>query len=197
MTSLPTHPARPGPATTAQRWARGLWALVGLGLVWTVLSQVPASTGTTGGAPPPSPRQGFSAPDFTLTTLQGDEVTLSALRGQVVVINLWASWCPPCRAEMPALENVHRAYKDQGLTVLAVNSTFQDTPAAAVDFLSARGLTFPVPLDLDGEVSRLYQLRALPSTYFVDRLGVIQSVAVGGPLSEAAMRATVEDLLGR
>ncbi len=93
--------------------------VLALGAVWTFLSRVPPAA-TTGGAPPSSAREGFSAPEFTLDLLGGGQVTLSNLRGTVVMVNLWASWCPPCRAEMPAIENVYRAYKDKGFEVLDV-----------------------------------------------------------------------------
>jgi len=168
--------------------------VLALGVIWTFLSRVPLAA-TTGGAPPPSPREGFSAPDFTLDLLGGGQVTLSELRGKVVVVNLWASWCPPCRAEMPAIEKVYRANKDRGLEVLAVNSTFQDSEADAAAFVQDFGLTFPIPLDRLGAVSNRYLLRALPSTYFIDRLGIIRSVVIGGPMSEAVIQSKVEDLL--
>lgn len=165
-----------------------------LGSAWTFFSRVPAAA-TTGGAPPPSPREGFSAPDFTLDLLGGGEITLSELRGQAVMINLWASWCPPCREEMPAIQRVYEDYQDQGLVVLAVNTTNQDTEAAAAAFVAEFGLTFPVPLDRRGAVSSRYQLRGLPSTYFVDREGVIRSVVVGGPMNESLIRIKVQDIL--
>jgi len=165
-----------------------------LGGLWIVFSRLPAAA-TTNGAPPPSPREGFSAPDFTLEQLDGNQVTLSDLRGKVVVVNFWASWCPPCRAEMPAIEKVYRAYKDLGLVVLGVNTTNQDSEAAAAAFVQEFGLTFPIPLDRTGSVSAAYNLRGLPSTYFIDSRGVIRSVVIGGPMSEALIQSKVENLL--
>ena len=165
-----------------------------LGSAWILVSRVPPAV-TTDGAPPPSPREGFSAPDFTLDLLGGGEITLSELRGQAVMINLWASWCPPCRAEMPAIQNVYQDYKDQGLVVLAVNTTYQDSEPAAAAFVEEFALTFPVTLDRTGAVSNRYQLRGLPSTYFVDREGVIRSVVVGGPMSESLIRSKVQTIL--
>lgn len=178
----------------ARRWTIVTAVTLALGAAWTFLSRVPPAA-TTGGAPPPSPREGFSAPDFTLDLLGGGQVSLSELRGQVVMVNLWASWCPPCRAEMPAIESVYRAYKDLGLVVLGVNTTFQDSQADAAAFIQGFGLTFPIPLDRDGSVSRRYQLRGLPSTYFIDRRGVIRSVVIGGPMNAATIQSKVEALL--
>ncbi|MFO8035217.1 MAG: TlpA disulfide reductase family protein [Anaerolineales bacterium] len=177
-----------------KKWSLMMAATLALGVGWIYLSRVPGNI-TIRGGPPPSPREGFSAPDFTLDQLGGGEVTLSDLRGNVVVINLWATWCPPCRAEMPAIQEVYQQHRDQGLVVLAVNTTYQDDEAEAKAFVKEYGLDFPVLFDRTGDVSRLYQLRGLPSTYFVDRDGVIQSVVVGGPMDESLIRSKVEGLL--
>lgn len=164
------------------------------GIFWTFASRVPAAA-NTGGLPPPSPREGFSAPDFTLDLLGDEQIKLSDLRGKVVLVNFWASWCPPCRAEMPAIENVYRSSKPRGFEVLAVNVTNQDSEAAAAAFVRELGLTFPIPLDRSGEASAVYNLRALPTSYFIDRKGVIRSVVVGGPMSEVLIQSKVEELL--
>ena len=165
-----------------------------VGLLWTVVSAVPPEAGTRESTA--APREGFAAPDFRLTLLGGGEVALSELRGQVVIVNLWASWCPPCRAEMPALQEVYEAYRDRGLEILAVNTTYQDSQAAAARFVEEYGLTFPVPLDQTGDVSRSFLLRALPTSFFIDRDGVIRSVVIGGPMSKTTIQTTVERLLG-
>lgn len=163
--------------------------LVLAALLWVWLTRsAPVEALTT------APRVGAQAPDFTLTTLEGRTVQLSALRGQAVLVNFWATWCPPCRAEMPALEQVYRAYRDQGFVVLAVNASDQDggdVPA----FVAAYGLTFPILLDQDGAVQRRYQVEAFPTSFFIDRRGVVQDVVVGGPMSEAGLRVRVERLL--
>ncbi|HEX6302652.1 MAG TPA: redoxin domain-containing protein [Anaerolineales bacterium] len=180
--------------TDSRRWALFSFSVVFLGVLWILASRVPGAA-TTGGAPPPSPREGFSAPDFTLETLDGGQITLSDLRGKVVLVNFWASWCPPCRAEMPAIESVYRSYKGLGLEVLAVNTTNQDDVAAAADFVQELGLSFPIPLDHTGAVSASYNLRGLPSSYFIDQQGVIRSMVVGGPMSKALVQSRVEELL--
>lgn len=149
---------------------------------------------TTGGEIP-APIQGFQAPDFELNTLQGGSEQLSALRGKPVLVSLWASWCPPCKAEMPAFEKVYRQYADQGFTVLAVNASNQDNLADAQAFVKANGLTFPILLDTQGRVSQLYDLRSLPTSFFIGRDGIIREVVVGGPISEAGLQIRVERLL--
>jgi peroxiredoxin len=174
------------------KWYAAVALVFLLGLTWIRASAL--SVDASGG-PPPSPKEGFSAPDFELISLTGDIVRLSALRGQPVIINLWASWCPPCKAEMPALEAAFLDFRESGLQVLAVNLTTQDSVEAAEAFVSANRLSFPVLLDVNGDVVRSYRLRALPTTFFVDPSGVIQKVVVGGPLSRITLQTSAEDLL--
>lgn len=164
-----------------------------LGLAWIVATADPKQATAEGRIP--SPHEGFAAPDFELETLDVGRLRLSELRGQVAVVNLWATWCPPCRAEMPALQRLYEDYQGDGLVVLAVNATDQDSEAAARAFVSDHGLTFPVLLDPEGEASRSYALQALPSTYIVDREGVIRKVLIGGPVNPATLRSLVLPLL--
>jgi peroxiredoxin len=177
----------------ARRWWTFTTIVLLIGAAWAWVSRVPASAAAAGQIP--SPRAGFPAPDFTLERLDGTPAALSDHRGQVVIVNLWASWCGPCRAEMPAIQRVFDANHERGLAVLAVNSTFQDSEAGARAFVQELGLTFPILLDREGAVSRRYLLRALPSTFFVDRRGVIRSDVVGGPMSESVLQSQVEALL--
>lgn len=163
------------------------------GLAWIFVSADHAGTTTAGAIP--APREGFLAPDFTLQTLDGEMVTLSDLRGQAVLVNLWATWCPPCRAEMPAMQKLYDEYKDQGFVVLGVNMTYQDTPTAVLPFIQEHSLTFPVLLEETGDVARKYELRSLPSSFFIDRDGFIQEVVIGGPMSEALLRTRIESIL--
>src|SRR5262245_35151320 len=176
-----------------RRWWLISLAIVLLGASWTWVSRVPNSRAETG--LPPSPRAGFPAPDFTLETLDGSTTSLAGQRGKVVIVNLWASWCGPCRAELPAIQRLYDAQRDQGLAILAVHGTFQDSEASARAFAQVLGLTFPIVLDRDGAVSRRYQLRALPSTFIVDRKGIIREVIYGGPLSEATLLSKIDRLL--
>ncbi|MCI0608088.1 MAG: TlpA family protein disulfide reductase [Anaerolineae bacterium] len=111
------------------------------------------------------------------------------------MLNLWASWCLPCRSEMPDIERVYQRYKDSGLIVIGLNMTSQDSELDVRAFVQELGLTFPIVLDRDGSVQSHYQLLGLPSTYFIDQSGIIRSVIVGGPMSEATIQSNVEDLL--
>lgn len=161
-----------------------------LGLAWTASSRLGPETGQ-----PAAPQAGFPAPAFSLETFDGESISLADLQGQAVIVNFWASWCPPCRAEMPAIQNVYDDYRAGGLVVLAVNASAGDNLADAQAFLSANGLTFPVLLDRDGAVGALYRVSVLPTTFFIDKRGVIRAVVIGGPLSEASLRTRVADLL--
>lgn len=164
-----------------------------LGLAWTIASADHSGASTAGEIP--APQKGFLAPELSLQTLDGQEVTLASLRGRVVLVNFWASWCPPCRAEMPAMQRIHEAYESQGLTVLAVNSTIQDSQTEAARFAAQNGLTFPIPLDMDGQTARRYAVRSLPTSFFIGRDGLIREVIIGGPMAEALLRTRVENLL--
>jgi cytochrome c biogenesis protein CcmG, thiol:disulfide interchange protein DsbE len=164
-----------------------------LGAAWILVSADRSGAATQGLSP--APQQGFPAPDFELSTLAGESIRLSDLRGQAVLINLWATWCPPCRAEMPAIEKVYNEYKQDGLIVLAINMTYQDDPGRVPSFVEEYGLTFPILMDTQGTVGTDYQLRSLPSSYFIDREGIIKEVVIGGPMSEALLRTRVEQIL--
>jgi cytochrome c biogenesis protein CcmG, thiol:disulfide interchange protein DsbE len=163
------------------------------GLVWIYWSIPPAGSITNKSTS--APQAGFLAPDFTLNTLDGQTITLSQLRGKPVIINFWASWCPPCREEMPALEQVYLDYKDKGLIILAVNSTIQDTRENASGFAGQNKLTFPIPLDEEGRVTLSYQVQSLPTTFFVNMDGTINEIVIGGPMAEALLRSRVQQLL--
>jgi peroxiredoxin len=167
--------------------------LLTLGLVWIFLSVDNSETSlnrTTA-----APQQGFLAPDFILNTSTGDTIHLSDLRGQAVLVNLWATWCPPCREEMQAIEEVYQEFRGDGFTVLAVKMTYQDDPDRVMPFVNEQALTFPILLDETGEMANLYQMRSLPSSYFIRRDGTINEVVIGGPMSEALLRTRIEAIL--
>ena len=177
-----------------RRWFIFTLVVLALGTGWTFASRSPLNAIPLG-TPQPDAKEGFTAPDITLDLLGGGQATLSALHGKVVLVNLWATWCPPCRAEMPAIEKTYQHFKPQGFEVLSVNVTNQDSESAVATFIKDYGLTFPVTLDRSGEVSSRYTLSGLPSSFFIDRKGIIRSVIVGGPMSEALIQSKIEALL--
>ncbi|MCS6801666.1 MAG: TlpA disulfide reductase family protein [Chloroflexota bacterium] len=140
-----------------------------------------------------APAIGGTAPDFTLPTLDGRSLSLSSLRGRPVVINFWATWCAPCREEMPLLQTAFLRYGATGLTVLAVD--VQEGEALVRPFVEEFGLTFPVLLDKNGDVVSRYRVRGLPTTVFVDRAGIIQSVYLG-PLDEKTLEDRLKAIVG-
>jgi peroxiredoxin len=125
----------------------------------------------------PAPAVDFPAPDFLLTNTQGDQIQLSDLKGQPVLINFWATWCAPCRIEMPAIQNRFGAFRDQGFVVLAVDfdEPADDVRSFGVEF----GLDFDLLLDPGGEIQKLYRVRGYPTSFFVGRDGFIKVQHIG------------------
>ena len=132
------------------------------------------------------------APPFSGLTPDGATVNLLALRGAPVLINFWATWCAPCKAEMPAIEAVYARYRDQGLRVLAVN--LGEPASAAAQWTSDLGLNVDVVLDPNGAIASLYRLRGQPSTYVVAPTGVITQIFYG-PTTEAALESALQPFL--
>ncbi len=129
---------------------------------------------------PSSPLVGKQAPDFTLPTLDGTEVSLSQFHGQPVLINFWATWCLPCREEMPELVRSYEAHKSEGLMILGLNLAYSDTLPDVKAFAREFHITFPVLLDKEGKVAeRLYPLPGVPTSIFINRDGTIERVQVG------------------
>jgi len=141
----------------------------------------------------PSPLIGKPAASFTLTTFDGAELSLKALRGRVVVLNFWASWCyPACYEEAPALERGWQTYKDRGVMLVGVN--IQDKMEPAKKFLAQFGHTFPNAPDPAGRVSVDYGVYGVPETFFIDRAGRVRFKHVGA-VTDETLRQRVEALL--
>ena len=116
-------------------------------------------------------------PDFTLPLLTGENGTLSAYKRKVVILNFWATWCQPCRAEMPSMETLYQRFKNRGLEILAVDLG-EDT-ATIRQFVRSNRYTFPVLMDENGKVSSLYGIEVIPTTYIIDRGGKIIATIIG------------------
>jgi len=127
---------------------------------------------------------GNLAPDFQLQTLSGQTVSLSGLRGKPVLINFWATWCPPCKAEMPYLQQVHDSWSAKGLVLLAVD--IRESPATVEKFMTELNLSMTVPMDTDMKVTKVYLIGALPTTFLIDKDGIIRQKVIGAfPNKEA------------
>ena len=167
-------------------------AVIAVGL-WVGFNPLASNPDT--GSLEPAPIAGHPAPDFTLKTLEGETVSLSDFRGQPVVLNFWATWCGPCRVEMPHLQGAYETHQHNGLVVLGVNLTERDDPGDVPDFLAEFGLTFPVVLDESGDVAQTYRVFGQPASVFVNEDGVIHQV-FQGPVNEQFINARVSELLG-
>lgn len=138
--------------------------------------------------------QGDLAPNFTLTTLDGKTVKLSDYKGKKVILNFWATWCPPCRAEMPHMQNYYEDFaEDEGVEILAVNLTDGDTREKVEDFVADYGLTFPILMDEEGMAGKTYQAVTIPTSYMIDTTGKIQHKIVG-PMDDQMIADYISNL---
>jgi thiol-disulfide isomerase/thioredoxin len=135
---------------------------------------------------------GDPAYEFVGTDLAGDEIALSSFRGQVVMLNFWASWCPPCGAEIPHMVQLYEEYRAQGFEILAVNLRERAEPVGR--YAEQQGMTFPIVMDINGKLGDAFYVRAIPRSIFLDREGVIR-IDHTGSLSEEQLREYVETLL--
>jgi len=134
----------------------------------------------------------FTAPKLPLETLDGDPVSLDDYRGSVVLVNLWATWCPPCREEMPTLETFYEKYKSNGFVLIGVNQ--EETQEVVAPFVKEFGLTFPIWLDLDYLAQREFNTMNLPSSYVIDRTGKVRLMWIGG-ISKKNLEKFVPDVI--
>lgn len=132
------------------------------------------------------------APDFSLTTFDGETITLSKLRGQVVIINFWASWCPPCRDEAAYLEATWRKYRDRGVILIGVD--YVDTESNARAYLEEFDITYPNGPDVGQEIALAYRIKGVPETFYVDKEGQLRGVKIG-PLFPPELDDVIETLL--
>lgn len=138
--------------------------------------------------------KGEQAPDFELTTLAGEPIRLSELQGKKVILNFWATWCPPCKAEMPHMQNFYEDYAEtENVEIVAVNLTSGDREASVEEFVKDYGLTFPIPMDVEGEVGQKFQAVTIPTSYIIDTNGLIQHKIVG-PMDETMIQDFVSNI---
>jgi len=164
-----------------RRFGMTVWLTLLAGLAAPLSSQVPLQPGEV-------------APDFTLKRLAGEGVSLSELRGRPVLVNFWASWCKPCRAEMPEIISAYQTHRDAGLEVLAVNLTDQESMKDVRKFTAEIGLPFTVLLDQKGKVRERYGLTAVPTSIFIDAAGVMRMIH-SGPINKAALDRGLREIL--
>ena len=184
----------------------GLGLLVGLVAIYLALSQdnaPPAEITAQAGAFPVAslygvknadaqPDAGHPAPDFAIHQANGETAYLSDYRGRPILINFWATWCPPCRAEMPELVRAYNEHQDEGLVVIAVDS--MESQEAVAKFVKAFNMNMPVVIDVQGQVMDAYKTQSLPSSFFIDRNGVVQ-VRWIGILTPEALQKNLDEIL--
>ncbi|MDR2629564.1 MAG: TlpA family protein disulfide reductase [Spirochaetaceae bacterium] len=157
-------------------------------LLWLAAAGLLAQSPREGAVPPrvaaafagagmPVLREAVPLKDFVLPLLDGGSLNTAELRGKVVLLNFWATWCGPCRAEMPSMEALYRRFKGQGLELLAVN--LQESRRTVSAFMKQLGLSFPAALDERGGIGAIYGVMAIPTTYIVDRKGRIIARVTG------------------
>ena len=135
---------------------------------------------------------GELAPDFTLIDLEGNQVSLSDFRGKTVFVNFWATWCPPCRAEMPEIEAVYQEYKDKGVVVIGVD--IREAEEEVRQYVQQGGYSWTFVLDTTGEVTTNYRITAIPTSLFIDREGIIRAMKVGA-MTKRAMETKLAEAM--
>ena len=197
--------------------------LLGIGSVWLLIngnrlltrstSHAPTAASTATWLPSSTPRQptvipipsptewiligpfvSQQAPEFALNSLEGKQVKLGDYRGKVILINFWASWCLPCKEEMPLIQTASEQYRDQGLVVLGINMTDLDDRKAIDGFVQETGVSFPILLDKSGSVSNDYRVFSIPTSFFIDRMGIIQHFQMGA-MSAKQLQEYLDEML--
>lgn len=174
-------------------WKWISFAILALSAVWIALSTslIPLPSPATISAP----QIGLLAPPIDLSSLQDKQYDLAQVKGKVVLVNFFASWCPPCKAEMPAMQKAYSAYPSTGLQIYAITNLQQDNLPELQNFIDSSGAHFPILLDQDGAVFREYAIRALPTTFLIDSTGHIQKIFYGGPLTEGLLATEIDRLI--
>jgi peroxiredoxin len=170
-------------------------AVVVLGSVWILFSRTISGSGSANNDNvilEAAPVAGHPAPNFELQNLDGQVISLTEFRGKPVVLNFWATWCGPCRAEMPEFQEVATDNADD-LVIIGVNNTTSDTAELVDDFVEELDITFIILLDEAGETTETYRVLGLPTTIFIDRDGVVNEVFTG-PINKAYIESKIPEL---
>lgn len=139
-------------------------------------------------------KPGSHAPNFSLKTLDGKQIELNEYRGKKVILNFWATWCPPCREEMPEMQKFYDDYKEKNVEILAVNLTYAETKKEKIaEFVEKYSLSFPIPLDEKNTIGKEYRAVSIPTSYFIDEDGIITNFHIG-PMDYEFMKAEINKM---
>ena len=166
----------------------------------SLLSALPAAAQEMMPAPPPPMRAGTRAPAFSSRTLGGKPISLHSLRGKVVLLDFWATWCVPCRISMPTLRSLHRTFHRRGFTVVGVSMDDADTMAQVKPFVRARHIAYPIALSLtaNARAQQAYHAEILPSEYLIDRKGIVRWSQIGySPSDRVELSGRIRALLAK
>lgn len=140
------------------------------------------------------PEVSFYAPEFSLQNINDNNVTLSQYKGKPIFINFWASWCPPCIEEMPAIQEAYNKFGDQ-VIILGINLTSVDDKETAINFMKQNGYDMPILFDYDGNVGKLYRANNIPTSYFIDAKGIIRAKHIGA-MSFSQIESYLQRVIG-
>jgi len=136
-------------------------------------------TGTSGTSESTLEQTGDAAPDFQIENLQGNTVSLRSLRGRPVMLNFWATWCPPCRGEMPLIQQIYEEWTGKPPSVVVLTIDIGESKSTVEEYLRSENLNLPVLLDINRDVAEMYRITGIPTTYFIDAEGTIREIKVG------------------
>lgn len=162
--------------------------------IWLAITPVIFGS-TSGETVIAAPYPGFTAPDFSLDSPEGQNFSLSEYEGRPVLIIFWASWCSVCKRTMPGLQTVYEDYAPLGFEILAINTTYQDSYLSAVNYFEEQDYSFPFLIDEDGSTAGDYKTHALPTSVLVGPDGKVVDVVIGAGLSDALLRSQLDQLL--
>lgn len=167
------------------------FGFLAIGIAFMLMNSQTSSASTSDFSAVPA-QVDFPAPELTLTNLDGESVSLFDYLGKVVLVNLWATWCPPCREEMPTLQAFYDKYSSDGFVLIAIDQG--ETSQQVIPFVNEYNLTFPIWLDVSSEAGRVFKTMNLPSSYVIDRAGRVRLMWIGG-ISKKNLEKYVPDVI--
>jgi len=153
------------------------------------------SAGTSPTAPVEGTQVGDLAPDFQLQDLDGQTISLSDLRGKPVLLNFWATWCGPCVHEMPFIQEIYELWTGKSPSVMVLTVNVKESSSRVKEFMKSYGLSFPVLLDTKGSVAAKYNIRGIPTTFLIDKDGIVQGIKVGAFRNKEEIEASIRMVL--